>query len=549
MIRGGKTAGKTVSDLTAHTGAVGIYAALTFLFVDHGVSIIDHLSGQGSDPFAFVWFFAWLPYAVANHINPFYTHLLWRPLGVSLAWVTAVPALTALLAPVTLSAGPVVAYNLTILAAPVCSAWAAFFLCWTLTRRYLAALIGGYLFGFSSYVMAQDTAAPNLSFAICPPLLALVALARVRGHLSRAACIILATLSLAIQFFMSIEVAALSLLFGSIAWALAWMYRADLRADLLGLVVDVVVIGALLLFLLSPVLLQMLQTRNMVRLPYPWHLYFTADLLNVFIPSRENLLGSLWPFARPTFNGGVQEQDAYLGLPLLGIIIAFARSAPQSRWLVTLFALFLIASFGPFLWIGGWFSTLALPWLAFSVLPLLNNALPARFALFVSLAGAVIAALWLANGQPRNYVWGGLAALTLMPALHPWQMIPNSKFFAPGKVQAALGPDPQLLILPFAINGPSSYWQVENHFGFTQTGGYLGYPPAAMQTYAAVPQLFGNQAGPTFARDMATFAIATGTDDVIITPETKPEMTAALATLHWPTRHVDDVTILTVPHG
>jgi hypothetical protein len=128
-------------------------------------------------------------------------------------------------------------------------------------------------------------------------------------------------------------------------------------------------------------------------------------------------------------------------------------------------------------------------------------------------------------------------------------MIPNSKFFAPGKVQAALGPDPQLLILPFAINGPSSYWQVENHFGFTQTGGYLGYPPAAMQTYAAVPQLFGNQAGPTFARDMATFAIATGTDDVIITPETKPEMTAALATLHWPTRHVDDVTILTVPHG
>jgi hypothetical protein len=125
----------------------------------------------------------------------------------------------------------------------------------------------------------------------------------------------------------------------------------------------------------------------------------------------------------------------------------------------------------------------------------------------------------------------------------------DSAFFAPGRVQSVLGPHPQLLILPFAINGPSSYWQVESRFAFTQTGGYLGFPPGPMQAYPAVRQLFGDYMDPNFPQDFARFAIGTGTDDVIIGAGTKPEMTAALATLHWPTRHVDDVTILTVPHG
>ena len=52
--------------------------------------------------------------------------------------------------PVTLLAGPVPAYNLLIIAAPALSAFTAFCLCMQICRDFVAALIGGYIFGIFS---------------------------------------------------------------------------------------------------------------------------------------------------------------------------------------------------------------------------------------------------------------------------------------------------------------------------------------------------------------------------------------------------------------
>jgi hypothetical protein len=190
-----------------------------------------------------------------------------------------------------------------------------------------------------------------------------------------------------------------------------------------------------------------------------------------------------------------------------------------------------------------------MPWSAFVHLPLVHAALPARFGLFVSLAAAMMAAIWIALPGQRHarLALGGLACLTLLPALHPWINAPAARFFKPGETEAVLGARPKLLVLPFAINGPSSYWQAENLFGFVQTGGYLGFPPKSMQAFPAVGELFGGVQTAGFQHDLTTFCDATHTQFIVIGPGTPPQLQASVAQMHWARRQVDDVIVYTVP--
>jgi len=114
-------------------------------------------------------------------------------------------------------------------------------------------------------------------------------------------------------------------------------------------------------------------------------------------------------------------------------------------------------------------------------------------------------------------------------------------------LQAVLGPNPRILILPFSINGPSSFWQQENGFGFTQTGGYLGFPPAPMQKYPAVGEMFGNVMGRNFLQDFSTFCLATHTQYIVVGAGANPAMVSALAALDWQTQKIDDVIVYKVP--
>jgi hypothetical protein len=139
--------------------------------------------------------------------------------------------------------------------------------------------------------------------------------------------------------------------------------------------------------------------------------------------------------------------------------------------------------------------------------------------------------------------------MVLLPRPHPWQQIPTLRFFEPGVLQAALGPHPRILILPFGIHGPSSFWQQENGYGFSQTGGYLGFPPAPMQHFIAVGDLFGNLMEPGFLPSFTQFVESTHTQFVVEGPGTPPRLAQALQTLQWQQRQINDVTVLTVPGG
>src|ERR1700727_2945378 len=93
-----------------HVGALSMYVALAVGFIDHGVSVTRYIAGQGSDPFIFVWSFAWWPWAISHYFNPLYASNMWQPIGVYLGWVTSVRFLSLIALPFTLTSGPVLAY-------------------------------------------------------------------------------------------------------------------------------------------------------------------------------------------------------------------------------------------------------------------------------------------------------------------------------------------------------------------------------------------------------------------------------------------------------
>jgi hypothetical protein len=538
-----------------HAAALALYTGLAAIFIDHGESLTGRIAGQGSDPFAFVWFLAWWPWAITHHLNPLFTHLVWQPAGVCLAWVTSVPLLALIGWPLTLIS-PVLTFNFLILSAPVLSGWGAYFLCLRITRKPGAAIVGGFLFGFSSYEMAQDTAVLNLSFTLCVPLLLLIVLLRLEDGISRAKTVALGGLVVICQFLLCVEIFATIFLFGGIAWGLSMAWLPDRRRALRRLAADGLWTAPLVVLVLSPFLISMAMHAGSINLPALWPYYFVADPVNFLIPSHNNLLGGLMGVATH-FNGGVQEQDGYIGLPLLLMIGCYAKEnygTHLGRVLIAMLGVLLVASLGPRLWVAGQVYRLALPWCMFVHLPLLGAALPTRFALFVSLLTAIIAVLWMTQAGTRRqrrarYAMGIAACVFLAPQPHPWMPLPTSPFFQPGRVEAALGTHARLLVLPFSINGPSSFWQQDEKFGFVQTAGYLGFPPRAMLHYPAVGELFSGANPAHLSADVADFCNSTRTQFIVLGPGTTAVVRSAIERLHWPARKFDDVVVYAVPRA
>jgi len=118
-----------------HVGAICLYAALSVALIDGGASITRNILGLSSDPLLFIWFLAWWPFALAHHLPPLYSTFVWQPVGIDLVWTTCIPFLALLAAPVTLLGGPVLAYNLLNLLAPVLAAAGGYALCLYITRN------------------------------------------------------------------------------------------------------------------------------------------------------------------------------------------------------------------------------------------------------------------------------------------------------------------------------------------------------------------------------------------------------------------------------
>ena len=458
--------------------------------------------GDGIDQAFFIWCLVWWPYAIVHHLNPFFTKLIFAPNGFNLTWSTSIPLLSMFAFPLTETIGPIATFNLLCVIFPALSAWTAFLLCHSLSERYWPSIIGGYIFGFSSYMLAHMFGGHlNLLAAFLIPLAPYLVIARLQGHLGRQS-FTLGLLALATaQFLITTEVLASMTIFGALALAAAWaMGGRDLRRRVAELA--------------APILLACLGTAIIVS-PYLYYLFagfrstsiyspgvHSTDLLNLLVPTRTVALGTaIDPFRRvaAAFTSNLSEQGGYVGLPLLAISLWFTlerRRTFEARLLAVMLMITAVAAMGPRLHIAGQ-SYFKLPWSLLHRAPLLNQALPLRLTVYLFLVLAVIVTRWLAAParDVRTRVVAGaivFASLLPNPSPHMWaqpnMVAPAPAFFTAGAYRRYLAPGEIVTPLPYARGEADAamMWQALSGMYFRLAGGYPALSPPSFLRWPIV---------------------------------------------------------------
>ena len=525
-----------------------------------GIADLGHTYlGTGTDPHAYIWFLNWWPWALAHNANPFISYYVWYPHGVNMTWTGSMPTASLLLWPVTWASNAAVSYNILCLIAPAFSAWAAFLLIRYLVRDILASFIGGYLFGFSSFELGQMLGQPSNSMNFIVPLLVLLVIQRVRGDLSRPRFVIWLAIALLAQLGLSTELLATAGMFGASTWAIFIAFaRSEERRNLWNVGLEIVLAAGIMTILAAPFLFFIFQGLGDIPPQFNPPEVFSTDLLNYLVPTKlirfgRNVCGGI----AGRFTGNIFEQGAYLGPPLVLILILQARDIrrrPYVKPLMLSMLVVLILSLGPRLHVGGIATNIWLPWSLGLYLPLIHQALPTRFPMYLSLIAAMATALWLAvakNWLERagRFILAALACLCLLPnlAIITWTPLPLVPFFEPNNVVAALGPDANVIVLPFGETGPCMIWQWQSKMSFTQTGGFVGTPYPSEYSSPVVSSLYSGTPGPNFEKDISSYCASHHVSAILVGPGTPDQLTAALRALHWQMKMDKGVLVVHVP--
>jgi len=465
------------------------YCAMSVAFFGRGVVASPNttvVGDRGSDKTIFIWAFEWWPHALAHAHDPLTTGVVWAPRGMDLSWVADSPGAAFLATPVTAIVGPVVAYNVAALLAPATAAWTGFLLARWVTGSFWPALVGGFVFGFSSFEISHTIAHLHLTLACLIPVCALLVLRRAAGGLTRTRFVIYLSAALALQFLFSTEVFVLMLGVACLALGLGLLVlERERRPTLVATTVDSLGALAVACMLVSPYLYHLFVVTGTGWIPARSPFEAAADLANFVVPRGWTWLqfpGSARIARR--FTANPVESTAYLGLPLVAIVVHFAlkRGRPRTQvLLVVLLAATAFVSLGPRIRLAGKGVALG-PWQLLARLPVTGSALPVRLTLFVALFAGLVSAIWLAEKQSSRVRW--LAAAAAVIALLPtastayWTAdVPRSNFFARGTVVKWFDENDILLVLPYGSAGWSMTWQAESGFAYRMAGGRLGNLP------------------------------------------------------------------------
>jgi hypothetical protein len=363
-------------------------------------------------------------------------------------------------------------------------------------------------------MVGQGSGHLNLVFVPLPPLIFLVLyelLVRQTGSARRWG--VWLGLLIVVQFLISSEILATTALFSLIALAvLAVTVRSavipHLRWAWRGLAAAVII----------PV----------VALAWPlYEMFFGAQLITARIAGYQiyhsSLAGPFFPtplieFATARMKSIGQragannsENGTYLGLPLIllfGWAVIFVRK-PVVRLAGLLAVVTYVLSLGVRLYIGiprydhlG--KHIPLPALILYKLPLINQAFPVRYALFITLFVGIVLAValqhlhergWSARSVHSTRRWTValptlVALLALFPLVPAWPYpdqgnVHVPKFFTTSDVDR-LAPGTVTLVYPYAMNTDISplLWQAETSFRFRMLGGYFLVPaPGGWQFY------------------------------------------------------------------
>lgn len=443
---------------------------------------------QNSDPTQWMWTWKWFTYALSHGHNPLLTNLIWAGAGrsfdlgaVTLAPLTAVPGI-----PLDALFGPVAAYNVLAFAAPVIDGWAAYRLCRYLSGARWASILAGYIYGFSAFELGHLIGHLNLIYTFVAPMLILVTLRHANGEISRRRALLLTTVLLIMQFGLSTEmlfdIGCLVAVLVVVSLIVLPRHRREILEALVIMTIAAAVTGVICSYYIYQQLRGPAETAGRAS-GYP------ADLLSAMFPTPTfRIGGTRFSSLASTFvTGDIYERNNYLGLPLIGILLAFAFSGWRLRAtrviVVGTLAAFILA-LGVTLTIAGQ-SSFSLPYDWLLKLPLFNETTPTRYGMFVALGGALATALWVSWARGRtNTTWRWLVALAavafLLPGHQPagWIRMPaQPAFFTTQLYRHYLKRNEIVMTIPYSQSGDEMLWQADTDMYFRLAGGYMGYPP------------------------------------------------------------------------
>ena len=373
------------------------------------------LLGYPGDNFQHAWFLWHFARAVATGQNPFYTNLIFYPNQVNLAWSTTDPLAGTLALPLSVTTGPILTYNLSLILQLALGAFFARLLCLRICRNEVAAFVGGIVFGFSPFLLAHALGHLSLVTAFPIPLYVL-ALARIldTGNPSWKDGVLLG-FALLLTALAHYNYTVFCLMLTLVILAVDLVLDGAGRLKKIWLPLGAGAVTFLLGFL--PLLRMLLGNASDVPSPRSFENIqkYSADVVGFLIPSWNHLL--FGRFAQhldlKIFTAGY-EGTVYIG-PVILILafVGFARGmAIQPRWTlrasVTAFCFYLL-SLGPRLRFFGRQSRIPGPALLlyesrFS--RFLSS--PARFDVLVMLGASILCAIgcaWLLDSRtawPKN---------------------------------------------------------------------------------------------------------------------------------------------------
>jgi hypothetical protein len=455
-----------------------------------------------------VWFLRWLPYALASHTNPLFTSSLIEPAGVNLMWNTWIPLPALLLSPLTLLAGPVASFDVAITLGVALSAWCMYLAASRFLRRRAAAVLAGAAYGFSPFLFDQSyTGHSNMVIAVVPPLMLMVLdtiLVR-QDTATRRAGLLLGILMIA-QLFITEELLASEAVMTAVGIAcLAVIHRGQIASRWRGAVssfgwalavfIPVAAYPVWFQFFGPQVPTQLVVDRN----------FFVTDLLNIVLPSTAQ--GVEPSFARDIashYAGNSGEWGGYIGIPMLAIVVWTAWrhwDRPLVRFLCGVAGGALLLSLGSTLHVGGVDTHVPLPAAILAHLPVLDNLLPARFAVYVALFTALLFGLFvdqLPSGRRGTRVLI-TATVLVAAAFVPPLPFPTRAAVTPAYFTAASSPFPPgsaLLVVPFSHDFYSTQailWQAQAGISFSMPEGYIiNRQPSAVAGQGPPPSVTGS---------------------------------------------------------
>ncbi len=529
-------------------GCLAAYGALAVLaFLPVGPLDTRHLpiagSGNpaGNDPFQMTWFLSYVPYALTHGLSIFNTNYLDYPSGINLANNTSVPLLGILGWPITATLGPIATFNFLVRLSFALSGASMFLVLRRWCHSWQAPFLGGLLYAFGPYMASQELHL-DLIFVPIPPLLMLCGDELVRRQ--RMSPIVLGLLigvAAAAQFLTSPDILSGCVLMALVVGTgLAVRFRHLVRMRIAYIIrAGIVAFGSFAALAAYP-LYEMLLGPGHISGPVVDVSVLQsarADLFGVFIPTSHQLLAPrfLSWIGNYFVSGNLSENGTYLGIPLLIMLLLIVRRLRRDATVMVMAGAALAAwvlSLGGHLVIGLWPSAIPLPGDVLAHLPLFDNTIPARYALFVILPVSFIVAvgverIWLDSVRYRQVTVGraraglgerlrskrvrllGLAGVIVV------SLLPSAPFASasvpwpaglPTTVESVVAPGSVVLTVPFATptSAEAMTWAALADMRFRIIGGYANIadpgqphgqrlppqlPPSHVQEMLSAPNL------------------------------------------------------------